>query len=213
MGAGDVIPEALREIGYHVDILSDDEITPENLKRYDTIITGVRAYNTNPRLKFHQKNLMEYVKNGGNMIVQYNTSHRLVTKELGPYDIKLSRDRVTVEEAPIRFLHPDHDLLNFPNKITEKDFDGWVQERGLYFPGEWDEQYDAIISSNDPGETAKDGSLLATKYGKGTYIYTGLSFFRELPAGVPGAYRLMVNMISYRNKEVKLNVEKKLNER
>ena len=139
---------------------------------------------------------MEYVEQGGTMIVQYNTSHRLVTKDLAPYPMKLSRDRVTVEEAEVRFLKPEHHVLNYPNKITSKDFDGWVQERGLYFPNEWDEKFDAILSSNDPGEPARDGGLLVTTYGKGHYIYSGYSWFRELPAGVPGAYRLFTNLIS-----------------
>jgi len=116
--------------------------------------------------------------------------------EIAPYPLKISRDRVSKEDAPVRFLNPDHPVLNFPNEITEKDFDNWVQERGLYFPNEWDEKYEAVISSNDPGETPKDGGLLVAKYGKGHYIYTGYSWFRELPAGVPGAFRIFTNMIS-----------------
>jgi hypothetical protein len=124
-----------------------------------------------------------------------------VTKDVGPYPLKLSRDRVTVEEAEIRILNKKHPLMNVPNKITEKDFEGWVQERGLYFPNEWDEKYEALLSSNDPGETPKDGGLLVTQYGKGHYIYTGYSWFRELPAGVPGAYRLFTNMISLGNEK------------
>ncbi|MCI5084235.1 MAG: LmbE family protein, partial [Saprospiraceae bacterium] len=150
------------------------------------------------RLKFHQPKLMEYVKQGGTMIVQYNTSFRLKVPmdELAPYPIKVSRDRVSVEEAEVRFLKPEHPVLNWPNKITQKDFDGWVQERGLYFPNEWDERFDAILSSNDPGESAKDGGLLVAKYGEGHYIYSGYSWFRELPAGVPGAFRLFANLIS-----------------
>ena len=196
MGAGDEIPGNLEQIGYTVTILEDRDITPENLRRFDAIIMGIRAYNTVDRLKFHQGKLMEYVENGGTMIVQYNTAHRLVMKDLAPYPIKLSRDRVAVEEAEIRFLQPDHEVLNYPNKITQKDFDGWVQERGLYFPNEWDDNFQAILSSNDPGETPKDGGLLVAKYGKGHYVYTGYSWFRELPAGVPGAYRLFTNLIS-----------------
>ena len=196
MGAGDEIPVSLEQIGYDVDLLEDKDIRLANLKKYDAIILGIRAYNTNDRLKFHQSKLMEYVEQGGTMIVQYNTSHRLVTKDLAPYPMKLSRDRVTVEEAEVRFLKPEHHVLNYPNKITSKDFDGWVQERGLYFPNEWDEKFDAILSSNDPGEPARDGGLLVTTYGKGHYIYSGYSWFRELPAGVPGAYRLFTNLIS-----------------
>ena len=205
MGAGDAVPEALRQIGYQVDILGDKDFTVENLSQYDAIVMGVRAYNTIDRLKFHQEKLMDYIENGGNMIVQYNTSRRLVTDQLGPYPLKLSRDRVTVEEAPVKILKPSHEILNFPNKLIEKDFEGWVQERGLYFPNEWDERYEAIFSMNDPGEEPTSGSLLATKYGEGTFIYTGLSFFRELPAGVPGAYRLLINLIGY-GKSGSLNV-------
>lgn len=196
MGAGDEIPASLKQIGYDVTILEDEDIRLSNLQKYDAVILGIRAYNTNERLKFHQSKLMEYVEEGGTVIVQYNTSRGLATKELGPYPFKLSRDRVTVEEAEVRFLEPDHHVLNYPNKITSKDFDDWVQERGLYFPNEWDERYQAILSSNDPNEPARNGGLLVTTYGKGHYIYTGYSWFRELPAGVPGAFRLFTNLIS-----------------
>lgn len=198
MGAGDAIPENLEQIGYEVTLLEDKDITPENLQTFDAIIMGVRAYNTVDRLQFHQPKLLDYVKNGGTMIVQYNTSYRLKVpmEEIGPYPLQLSRDRVTVEEAPVRFLKPDHPVLNYPNKITAKDFEGWQQERGLYFPNEWDERYEAILSSNDPGEDPKDGGLLVAKYGEGYYVYTGYSWFRELPPGVPGAFRIFANLIS-----------------
>ncbi len=196
MGAGDEIPQNLEQIGYNVSILEDKDINADNLKKFDAVIMGVRAYNTVDRLKYHQEKLMDYVENGGTMIVQYNTTRRLKVKDLGPYPLKLSRDRVSMEDAEIRFLKPDHEVLNFPNKISQKDFAGWVQERGLYFPDEWDERYEAILSSNDKGESPKDGGLLIAKYGKGYYIYTGYSWFRELPAGVPGAYRLFTNLIS-----------------
>jgi hypothetical protein len=139
---------------------------------------------------------MKYVQNGGNLIVQYNTNHALVTNDIAPFPLQLSRDRVAVENAEVRFLKPEHPVLNSPNKITTKDFEGWVQERGLYFPSEWSKEYEAILSSNDPGEPARNGGLLVAKYGKGNFIYTGYSWFRELPAGVPGAYRLFSNMIS-----------------
>lgn len=195
-GSGDEIPASLEQVGYEVTLLTNGDITAENMKSYDAVIVGIRAYNTNDRLRFYQSELMEYVKNGGTMIVQYNTAHRLVTEDLGPYPLKLSRDRVTVEEAEMRILKPDHPIMNFPNKITAADFEGWVQERGLYFPNEWDENYEAIFSSNDPGEEPRDGGLLVTKYGEGYYIYTGYSWFRELPAGVSGAYRIFTNMIS-----------------
>ncbi len=206
MGAGDAVPEALRQIGFQVYILENKDFTIENLAQYDAVVMGVRAYNTVDRLKYHQEKLMKYVKNGGNMIVQYNTTRRLITEELGPFSLKLSRDRVTVEEAPVKLLKPSHKILNFPNKITSQDFEGWVQERGLYFPDEWDKKYTAILSMNDPGEDPKKGSLLVTEYGEGTFIYTGLSFFRELPAGVPGAYRLLLNLIGYGKSEEK-NIE------
>jgi hypothetical protein len=198
MGAGDDIPSSLEQMGYQVTILEDKDITTGNLAAFDAVVMGVRAYNTIDRLKFQQDKLMEYVKNGGTMLVQYNTSHRLKVPaaELGPYPLKLSRDRVSVEEAEVRFLKPDHEVLNWPNKITQKDFEGWVQERGLYFPNEWDDQYEAILSANDPGEPARDGGLLVAKYGKGYYIYSGYSWFRELPAGVPGAYRIFANLVS-----------------
>lgn len=198
MGAGDDIPASLRQIGYNVTLLEDSDLMAENLKRYDAVILGVRAYNTKERLKFAQPALMEYVKNGGTLIVQYNTSGDLVIpmNEIAPYSLRISRDRVSVEEAEVRFLKPEHAILNFPNKITKKDFEGWVQERGLYFPNEWSDEFTAILSCNDPGEPARDGGLLVAEYGKGHYIYTGYSFFRELPAGVSGAFRLFANMIS-----------------
>lgn len=200
-GAGDVIPEALQEIGYKVDVLANEDLNVQKFKEYDVIITGVRAYNTKKRMKYVQSELMDFVRDGGNMLVQYNTSRGLVTADLGPYPLKLSRDRVTVEEAEVTVLEGEHDIINFPNKITQQDFDGWVQERGLYFPNEWDENYTAVFEMHDPGEPEKKGSLLVADYGKGSFIYTGLSFFREFPAGVPGAYRLFANMISYKNSQ------------
>jgi LmbE family N-acetylglucosaminyl deacetylase len=201
MGAGDDIPQILRQIGYDVTVLEDQDITDEKLNTFDALIMGVRAYNTVERLKYHQGKLMDYVKNGGTMIVQYNTNRRLQVKELGPYPFKISRDRVSMEDAEVRILAPNHPVLNYPNKITQKDFEGWVQERGLYFPDEWDEHYTPILSSNDKGETPKDGGLLIAEYGEGHYIYTGYSWFRELPAGVPGPYRLFANLISVGNED------------
>ena len=196
MGAGDEIPESLRQIGYDVTLLDPSDLSLATLKKFDAVVTGVRAYNTLDELKFGAQDLLKYSENGGTLIIQYNTRHRMKTEDFAPYPIKLSRDRVTVEEAEVRLLKPDHEILNFPNKITSKDFDGWIQERGLYFPSEWDEKYDAILSSNDPGETPKDGGLLVAKHGEGYFIYTGYSWFRELPAGVPGAFRIFANMIS-----------------
>jgi LmbE family N-acetylglucosaminyl deacetylase len=196
MGAGDDIPTSLQQIGYDVTLLSEEHMRPNILKQFDAIIMGVRAYNTVNRLKFYQPALMEYVKNGGNLIVQYNTNHSLVVPDIAPYPLKLSRERVAVEDAEVRLLQPNHPVLNSPNKITQKDFEGWVQERGLYFANEWSKEFQAILSSNDPGEPARDGGLLIAPYGKGNYIYTGYSWFRELPAGVSGAYRLFANLIS-----------------
>ena len=192
-GAGDVVPDALRNIGYQVDILEEGNL--DNIGEYDAIITGIRFFNVNKRSPFMAEKLMNYVKNGGNLVVQYNTRHRMKTQNFGPYPITLSRDRVTEEDAEVIFLKPKHPILNTPNKINQKDFENWVQERGLYFPSQWDEKYEAILSWHDKGEDSKEGSLLVTQYGKGNYVYTGISFFRELPAGVPGAYRLLVNLI------------------
>ncbi len=196
MGAGDEIPANLEQIGYNVELLNPESLDPIQLAKYDAVILGIRAFNTKPALKFSKSALMEYVKQGGNLIVQYNTNRRLVTEDIAPYPMKLSRDRVSVEEAEVRFLAPNHPVLNTPNKITQADFDGWVQERGLYFANEWDDAFTPILSANDPGETPKDGGMLIASYGKGNYIYSGYSWFRELPAGVPGAYRLFANMIS-----------------
>lgn len=202
-GAGDAIPESLQQIGYTVIEINPDEINNENLHKFDAIVVGIRAYNTVGSLKFKQKFLLDYVEKGGNMIVQYNTSRRV---DVGaPYTLNLSRDRVTDENAKVTVLAKEHSLMNFPNKVTEKDFNGWVQERGLYFPNQWSKEYTPILSMNDKGEPAKKGSLLVAKYGKGNYIYTGLSFFRELPAGVPGAYKLFANMLSVGKENIKKN--------
>lgn len=195
-GAGDAIPESLKQIGYEVTTIEPEEITPENLSRFDAIVVGIRAYNTVPELAFKQNILNEYVANGGNLLLQYNTSHRLVTPDLAPYSLSLSRDRVTDEGSEVRILAPNHPVLNYPNKITGLDFDNWVQERGLYFPNEWAAEFTPILGMHDVNDPETKGSLLVAKYGKGYYIYTGLSFFRELPAGVPGAYRLFANLLS-----------------
>jgi LmbE family N-acetylglucosaminyl deacetylase len=195
-GAGDAIPESLKQIGYDVSTIAPSDITESNLKQFDAIVVGIRAYNTVPELAFSQNALNNYVSNGGTLVLQYNTSHRMVTKDIAPYQIKLSRDRVTDEFSEVQILEPDHSVLNSPNKITSADFDNWVQERGLYFPNEWGEEFKPILGMSDKGYPQTKGSLLVTKHGKGYYIYTGLSFFRELPAGVPGAYRLFANILS-----------------
>ena len=198
MGAGDEMPACLAQIGYQITQLSEHDLqNTEGLKKYDAIVVGIRAYNTKEKLKFYNQKLLEYVNNGGTMVVQYNTAGRdLVLPQFGPYPFKLGRGRTTEEDAPVRFLKPEHPVLNVPNKITSKDFEGWVQERGLYFLSEWDKNYDAVLSCNDTNEKPEDGGLITAKYGKGWYIYTGYSFFRELPMGVPGAYRLFANMLS-----------------
>ncbi|MAB49001.1 MAG: LmbE family protein [Flavobacteriaceae bacterium] len=195
-GAGDVVPESLRQIGYNVTIVKPEQISAENLVNFDAVVVGIRAYNILDELKFKQKFLLEYVKEGGNLIVQYNTNRRLKTDNIAPYDLQLSKDRVTDENAEVKILEPNHPILNFPNKITNQDFEGWVQERGLYFPNQWSDEFTPLLSMNDKGESSKEGSLLVAKYGKGNYIYTGLSFFREFPAGVSGAYRLFANLLS-----------------
>lgn len=199
VGAGDAVPESLTQIGYTVQIIDPAAITiTTELQKYDAIVMGIRAYNVVPELKFKQKLLLDYVKNGGTLVVQYNTAGRWDNQfeEIAPFDLQLSSDRVTEEDAKVTIIAKDNSLVNFPNTITSKDFDGWIQERGLYFPRTWANEFTPILSMNDVDESAKTGSLLIAPYGKGHYIYTGLSFFRELPAGVTGAYKLFANMLS-----------------
>ena len=196
MGAGDLVSDYLENIAYPVTALNANEINLEELNKYDVIITGVRFFNVEERAPYITPLLLEFVNQGGNLIVQYNTSYRLKTDNFSPFPLKISRDRVTEENAKVKFLKPNHKVLNSPNKVTKLDFENWVQERGLYFPNMWSKEYQPILSWNDTGEDAKDGSLLIAKYGKGYYTYTGISFFRQLPQGVSGAYRLLVNLIS-----------------
>jgi LmbE family N-acetylglucosaminyl deacetylase len=195
-GAGDVVPESLEQVGYDVHQLTESDIMNTDLSVYDAIVVGVRAYNINPRMVVMQPKLMVYVNNGGNMVVQYNVFQPLVLNQIGPYPFRVVNQRVTDENAKVTFLDPQNPALNYPNKITQADFDGWVQERGLYFVTNIDSHYKTILSMNDPGEAANPGSLIVGDYGKGRFIYTSLVFFRELPAGVPGAYRLFVNLLS-----------------
>jgi len=195
-GAGDDVPESLRQIGYSVKILSEPEITARNLAQFSAVVLGIRAYNTQDRISNWLPELFDYVKEGGVAIAQYNTLAELKTNQLGPYPLEISRDRVTDENAEVRILSPNHSLMTTPNKITSKDFEGWVQERGLYFPNKWDPAWTPILSCNDPKEKPLDGGLLVAKVGKGFFIYTSYSWFRQLPAGVPGAYRLFANMLS-----------------
>jgi LmbE family N-acetylglucosaminyl deacetylase len=195
-GAGDDIPESLRQIGYSVKMLSEPEITAKNLAQFSAVVLGIRAYDTQDRISNWLPELFAYVKDGGVAIAQYNTLADLKTNQLGPYPLEISRDRVTDENAQMRILAPNNPLMNIPNKITPNDFDGWVQERGLYFPNKWDPAWTAILSCNDPNEKPLDGGLLIARSGKGLFIYTSYSWFRQLPAGVPGAYRLFANMLS-----------------
>jgi hypothetical protein len=195
-GAGDDVPESLQEIGYSVKILTESDITAKNLAQFSAVVLGIRAYNTQERIENWLPELFAYVKAGGVVIAQYNTLAELKTEQLGPYPLEISRDRVTDENAEVRILAPNYPLMTTPNKITSKDFEGWVQERGLYFPKKWDPAWTAILSSNDPKEKPLDGGLLVAKLGKGYFIYTSYSWFRQLPAGVPGAYRLFANMLS-----------------
>lgn len=203
MGAGDEVPNSLAQMGYKVTLLDPAEISLEKLAVFDVVMTGVRAYNTVQSLANKQEVLMNFVKGGKTMVVQYNNPNDLVTENLAPYPLKISSDRVTQENAEVRFLASNHPVLNSPNKITSKDFEGWKQEQGLYYPNEYDKAFTPILSSNDKGESPKNGALLVASYGKGHYIYTGLSFFRELPEGVVGAYKLLSNLISIQN-EVKI---------
>jgi len=199
-GAGDKVAEAIRLMGYQVDILSESEIKNTDLSKYKSIVAGIRAYNTQEWLPQVKDILMDYVNQGGNYIVQYNTSSRdLLSDDIGPYPFEISRDRVTEEDAEPQFLRPENPVFNTPNKIIMEDFDNWVQERGLYFANQWDEKYEAPLGWNDQDEPVRAGGLLIGEFGKGAFIYTGISFFRELPAGVSGAYRLLANILSYTN--------------
>ena len=196
-GAGDAIPESLREIGYTVKILTDAEINADALARCDAVVLGVRAFNVQSRISAWLPELLAYAKKGGVVISQYNTTgEQLKSDRFGPAPLHLSRERVTDETAEVKILAPEHPLVNTPNRIAAADFDGWVQERGLYFPDTWDAAWTPIFSSHDPGEKGLDGGLLVAKTGDGFWIYTGYSWFRQLPAGVPGAYRIFANMIS-----------------
>ena len=195
-GSGDQIAEALRQMGATVTPLSDDDVASGDLSRYDAIVTGVRAYNTRPRLRTLQPRLLDWVAKGGALLVQYVTTADGPVDYLGPLPFRVSRDRVTVEDAPVTFLKPMHRLLNAPNKLGPADFDGWVQERGLYFASPYDPNYDIVLGSHDPGEPSRDGGLLYAKHGAGEFVYCGYALFRQVPAGVPGAWRLLANLVS-----------------
>jgi hypothetical protein len=203
VGAGDEVPSALRQIDCEVTFLSPDDLVRADLSKYDAIVTGVRAFNVRPDLRANYQRLFDYAHNGGTVVVQYNVleggpfgGNPTLLDHVGPYPIKVSRDRVTVEDVPVNFPNPQNPLLHSPNEITERDFDGWVQERGLYFANEWDPKYESVLESHDPGEQPMAGGMLYAKYGKGVYIFSAYSWFRELPAGVPGAFRVFANMLS-----------------
>ena len=198
-GAGDKTAEVLKALGFNVITLKEEDLTLTKLSTLNTIITGVRAYNTQDFLAYKQEVLNDYVKNGGTVINQYNTSFNLKTKTISPYTLNLSRKRVTNENAEVKIKNPKHRLFNYPNTITNSDFENWVQERGLYFPDSWGPEFEAVLTMSDKGEAPLQGGLLIAKHGKGHYIYTGLSFFRQLPAGVPGAIKLFTNMLSVSN--------------
>ncbi len=195
-GAGDKVAEALEEMGYEVTRLSGADLTPEKLAGFGAVVIGVRAYNVRDDLAAHLPALFAYVEGGGTVVAQYNRPNGLRASKLAPYNLRLSDARVTDENAPVTFLVPDHPVLTTPNKISETDMKGWVQERGIYFPSQWDEHFTPVLASGDPGATPLTGGLLVARHGRGYFVYTGLVFFRELPAGVPGAYRLFANLVS-----------------
>jgi LmbE family N-acetylglucosaminyl deacetylase len=196
MGAGDEVPSALQNLGYEVIQLNDQMLKNMDLSPFDAVIAGVRAYNTREVLRLSKEKLLHYIENGGTLVVQYNVASGQLADQIGPYPLTVGRDRVSMENAPVAFLAPENPLLNFPNKITSKDFEGWIQERGLYLASQWDDKYEAVLSCHDPGEPDKKGGLLYARYGKGVFVYTAYAWFRQLPAGVPGAYRLFANLIS-----------------
>lgn len=202
-GAGDKVPEALEQLGYQVSLLGESDITPGALRQFDVVVVGVRAYNVHEWLNSAYEALMDYVQNGGVMVVQYNTNSfvgPIRNNRIGPYDFSITNGRVTDEESVVNFLEPASSILNWPNKISAKDFSGWVQERGIYFADKWSPEYKAVLGMKDPGEADdRKGSLLVAEYGKGRFVYTGLALFRQLPAGVGGAYRIFANIIANPN--------------
>jgi hypothetical protein len=195
-GAGDNVPASLQQMGYDVTMLTAAELQTDRLKQFDAVVIGIRAFNVNSDLAAQLPALFQYVEQGGNVIVQYNVASDLQTTTLAPYPLRISSGRITDEHAAPTFLAPQHAALNSPNRITAADFEGWVQERGLYFPGEWDARFTPVVGFSDPGERELQGGLLVAQHGRGFFVYTGLAFFRQLPAGVPGAYRLFANLLS-----------------
>jgi hypothetical protein len=195
-GAGDSVADNLKQMGYAVKILDDTNLTADQLRGLDAVVIGVRAFNVRSHLAAQLPALFAYVEAGGTVVAQYNRPDGLKAAQIAPFDLHISGQRVTDETAAMTFLAPDNPVLNTPNKITSADFEGWVQERGIYFPDQWDQHFTPILACHDPGESPLKGGLLVAQYGKGYFVYTGLVFFRELPAGVPGSYRLFANLIS-----------------
>ncbi len=197
MGAGDDIPTVLKQLGISVEVISPDELASGSLSRFDTIVVGIRAYDVRKDVRAYNYRLLDFVKRGGTLLVQYNASVGAFNQgHYTPYPATLSNERVTVEEAPVEIVAAADPIFGAPNRISARDFEGWVQERGLYFMGQWDEHFQPLLASADPGESLKNGGMLYARYGQGTYIYTGYAFFRQLPAGVPGAIRLFVNLLN-----------------
>jgi len=197
MGAGDEISATLKQLGIDVEMIAPAEIATADLSRFHTIVMGIRAYDVSSEVRAENPKLLEFVHNGGTLVVQYNqSSGAFNASHYTPYPATESNQRVTVEEAPVEVLDPQSPLLNYPNKITQADFNDWVQERGTYFMSDWDQHFHTVLSSHDPGDPPLKGGLLVAQYGKGTYIYAGYAFFRQFPAGVPGAIRLFVNLLS-----------------
>lgn len=203
MGSGDEIPKVLRQLGLDVTLLSDEDLAAGELGGYDAVVTGVRAFNTRPALRANFARLLEYMHRGGALVVQYNVLEGFPGRDrsdalgpLGPYPLTIGRARVSVEDAPVRIPDPNHPLLREPNRISERDFEGWIQERGLYFASAFDARYSALFASHDPGEDWQPGGMLYARYGRGAYVFTAYSWFRQLPAGVAGAYRIFANLLS-----------------
>ena len=190
------IATALEQMGYAVTMLTGADLAPERLHEFDAVVIGIRAYNVRTDMAEHMQGLFAWVEAGGTVVAQYNQANGVRVTPIAPYSLTLSGDRVTDENSATTFLAPDNPVLNTPNKITNADFDGWVQERGLYYPNQWDARFTPILAHNDAGEQPLKGGLLVAQYGKGYFVYTGLAFFRQLPAGVPGAMRLFANLLA-----------------
>jgi hypothetical protein len=202
MGSGDEVPASLEQMGCEVTLLTAADLARGDLSRFDAIVTGVRAYNVRADLRANYQRLFDYMSNGGTLVVQYNYAQNpgdrtvLDAAHMGPYPFRNSANRVSVEEAPVSFPNPKLSLLHSPNEITSADFEGWVQERGVYFPDQFDSRYVSVLESHDPGEEPLIAGMLFTRYGKGAYVFSAYDWFRELPAGVPGAFRMFANMLS-----------------